>query len=58
MPNKSGIHIGSIVHLNSGSPDLKVVAANGDLVSVEWLNERGNWERLSDRPAVCFRGVK
>ena len=42
-----------IVHLNSGSPDLKVVGIDGEKVQVEWTNERGNLERMT-LPAVCF----
>jgi uncharacterized protein YodC (DUF2158 family) len=28
--------IGQIVHLNSGSPDLKITELKGDRVTVEW----------------------
>ena len=54
MSIERNLQLNDIVHLSSGSPDLKVVAVKGDRIDVEWINERGNWARLSDRPAVCF----
>jgi uncharacterized protein YodC (DUF2158 family) len=36
--------IGEIVHLKSGSPDLKVIRTEG-LIEVEWRNTEGNLER-------------
>jgi hypothetical protein len=47
------LQIGYIVHLNSGSPDLKVVAIEGDEIAVEWRNETNSLERMS-LPRVCF----
>jgi len=48
-------NIGAIVHLNSGSPDLKVVAKDANHLTVEWRGESG-LERLT-LPEVCFRLV-
>lgn len=42
------MHIGDIVHLNSGSPDLTVVALEGDNVRVKWETE-------SIFPFVCLK---
>lgn len=50
------IQIGEMVHLNSGSPDLKVVAIVAAQIEVEWTNESGNQERLT-LPAPCFTRV-
>jgi uncharacterized protein YodC (DUF2158 family) len=38
------LKVGQIVHLKSGSPDLKVVRTEG-LVEVEWKNDDGGIER-------------
>ena len=46
--------IGQIVHLNSGSPELEVVAIKGENVEVEWRNERDNIERTTF-PTVCVQ---
>jgi hypothetical protein len=47
------LQIGHIVHLNSGSPDLKIVAINGNEIEIEWTNEKGQSERTT-LPRVCF----
>ena len=47
------LRTGYIVHLNSGSPDLKVVGTEGDQIEVEWVNEGGNLERMK-MPETCF----
>lgn len=51
---ETSISVGSIVHLNSGSSCLKVVALSGHKVEVEWSNELGRLERMT-LLAVCFR---
>jgi hypothetical protein len=51
------INAGDIVHLNSGSPDLKVTAIKNGDISVEWRTERGRLEKLT-LPAACFRRVE
>jgi uncharacterized protein YodC (DUF2158 family) len=57
MHNQSQqLQIGHIVHLNSGSPDLKVVGFKGGEVEVEWLNDQGNLDQMT-APAVCFTRV-
>jgi pyruvate kinase len=53
MKEQTAVRAGDIVHLNSGSPDLKVVNINGDKIQVEWVNERGNLER-STLPRICL----
>lgn len=35
------LEIGNIVHLNSGSPDLKIIGIEGENVTVEWEEEPG-----------------
>jgi hypothetical protein len=47
------LQVSYIVHLNSGSPDLKLVALGSDNATVEWQTESG-LERMT-LPAVCFR---
>jgi len=46
---------GDIVHLNSGSPDLKVVALTDEHVEVEWrdLNTDGTERTMFPRVCVC-----
>jgi len=48
------LQIGHIVHLKSGSPNLKIVARDGENVTVEWLNEECVLEQMT-LPGVCFR---
>ena len=50
------VQIGDMVHLNSGSPDLKVVGKHANQLEVEWLGDSGSLERMS-LPAVCFKRV-
>jgi uncharacterized protein YodC (DUF2158 family) len=45
MQTNAELHINDIVHLNSGSPDLKIVTIEGGTVKVEWRNERDNVKR-------------
>jgi uncharacterized protein YodC (DUF2158 family) len=51
--SESQFQVGDIVHLNSGSPDLKVMAVVGDKVSVEWGDEE-----KAEFPAVCVYLIK
>jgi hypothetical protein len=53
MQEQTALHISNMVHLNSGSSDLKVVGIKGDEVEVEWDVESGELERMT-LPAVCF----
>jgi uncharacterized protein YodC (DUF2158 family) len=48
--------IGQIVHLKSGSPDLRVIDIDGEDVVVSW---RGDDSRLQAHafPGVCLRKV-
>jgi uncharacterized protein YodC (DUF2158 family) len=52
MLNVTELRIGDAVRLKSGSPDLKVVAADDIQVTVEWHDgvELRRWEQ----PKVCF----
>ena len=43
-----------IVHLNSGSPDLKVTATDSDKVTVEWPDDLGQMQEMT-LPEVCFQ---
>jgi uncharacterized protein YodC (DUF2158 family) len=52
---KQIFNIGEIVHLNSGSPDLKVVRIDADQVEVTWSDDSG--PRRLVLPAVCFHRV-
>ena len=47
--------LNTIVHLNSGSPALKVVQSDTSRTTVEWLDS----EELKslNLPTVCFRSV-
>lgn len=53
MQEQEKIHVGDIVHLNSGSPDLKVVALSGLDVRVEWCGESGLEQAVF--PSVCLK---
>lgn len=55
MESRIALKVGDIVHLNSGSPDLKVVANDVNQLTVEWQVESG-LERMT-LPTVCFRLV-
>lgn len=45
--------IGKIVHLKSGSPDLKIIAVHDDNVVVEWHDESGN-SKQGTFPKPCL----
>lgn len=54
MQNQLSLKIGDVVHLNSGSPDLKVIALRDyDVVVVEWDGESG--PEQTEFPSVCLR---
>jgi len=55
MKEQKALHVGDMVHLNSGSPDLKVVARTGDDVRVEWEGESG--PEQAEFPSVCLNDV-
>lgn len=44
---------GNIVHLKSGSPDLKIIAVEGENVLVEWSNKSGDLQRDTFR-MICL----
>ena len=48
--------LSSIVHLNSGSPDLRVIKREAEKLTVEWLNPQGERKEMT-LPAVCFRAA-
>ncbi len=50
------LNAGDIVHLNSGSPDLKIAAIENGKVTVEWHGESGLEQ--ATLPVVCVRRVK
>lgn len=60
MPKETPLQAGDIVHLNSGSPDLKVIGIvnGGREIAVEWQDSMGNpagWRRaLALRAARRF----
>jgi hypothetical protein len=54
MQEQIVLHVNDIVHLNSGSPALKVVSTKGIETEVEWLNDLNGLERIV-LPTVCFR---
>lgn len=49
MANK--FEVGEIVYLKSGSPDLKVIAVDGDEIMVEW----GQGKQREIFSAVCVQ---
>ncbi len=53
MQNQLKLKIGDVVHLNSGSPNLRVIALRGDDVVVEWDGELG--PEQTEFPSVCLR---
>ena len=53
MQKQTELRTGDIVHLNSGSPNLKVAAVGDGWVEVEWSGENGRMERMK-APGVCF----
>jgi len=56
MPEETPLQTGDIVHLNSGSPDLKVIGIvnGGRDIAVEWQDSMGNRAR-SQFPRACVR---
>jgi uncharacterized protein YodC (DUF2158 family) len=42
MQKKTEFKIGNIVHLKSGSPDMKIVGIQGENVAVEWRSDEGD----------------
>jgi len=44
---EKSFHVGDTVQLNSGSPDLQVIALDGDAVTVEWKDK-------TTLPTACF----
>jgi hypothetical protein len=53
MQEKTNVQISDIVHLNSGSPDLRIIEIKGENVDVEWQSDK-NMERATF-PVVCVR---
>jgi uncharacterized protein YodC (DUF2158 family) len=55
MKNKQQleIQIGDIVHLNSGSPDLKVISVMSERVAVQWDGGQGE-TRNHEFPRACL----
>ena len=53
MQEEQIIDIGDIVHLKSGSPDLKVIALSGHDARVEWDGESGLEQAVF--PTVCLK---
>jgi hypothetical protein len=47
------IKTGEIVHLNSGSPDLKVIRIEGEKATVEWQGDNGEL-KSSSIPLPCL----
>ena len=45
--------VNDIVHLKSGSPDLRIIAVDGNQVKVTWRTDDGRVPELM-LPAVCF----
>jgi len=56
LEKQRDLQVGNIVHLKSGSPDLKIVAIQNDSVVVEWGTDLGNPQRATF-PAVCIHSV-
>jgi hypothetical protein len=57
MQDQTAFSIGEIVHLNSGSPDLRVIAVIGEEIKVEWETQPGIFDTTTS-PAVCFHRPK
>jgi uncharacterized protein YodC (DUF2158 family) len=53
MQKQKDFKVGGIVHLNSGSPDWKIVEIQGEKVTVEWLSDDGDQQRETF-PMVCL----
>jgi len=56
MQKRLALEVGNIVHLNSGSPDLKILLLSDGCAEVEWKDENGT-ECQMLAPAVCFTTV-
>jgi len=41
MQSETSLQVGTVVRLNSGSPDMKVVAPQAEAVHVEWAADDG-----------------
>jgi uncharacterized protein YodC (DUF2158 family) len=52
MRKQTELKVGDIVHLNSGSSDMKIVDIQ-KTADVEWLNDEGGVERAT-YPVVCL----
>lgn len=55
METQSELRTGDIVCLNSGSPDLKIIALDAEMVEVQWQGEM-RLERDAF-PRVCVRRI-
>jgi hypothetical protein len=53
MQDDTTFRMGEIVHLNSGSADLRIIAAKGEEIEVKWEVEPGIRHTLTF-PIVCF----
>ncbi len=55
----SDLEIGQIVRLNSGSPDLKIIATDCSVshVAVEWLDNEGEVNRAVF-PSTCLTPIR
>lgn len=49
---QTALHTGDIVHLNSGSPELRVVALADGKATVEWASN--GVTRQMSAPIACF----
>ena len=54
MQDQIPLRTNDIVHLNSGSPDLKIVALDGEKATVEWRDDEGVIQAMT-LPNVCLR---
>ena len=55
MLQAAELYIGDLVRLNSGSPDLRIIASDARKVAVEWHN--GTDREIALFPKVCVRQV-
>lgn len=53
MEQQQVICVGNLVHLNSGSPDLKVIAVSSKGVEVEW--EDRDETKVATFPVACLK---
>jgi hypothetical protein len=51
------ISVGNIVHLNSGSPPLMIVAFDyeNETINVVWMNEKDALQEWKNAPVACFK---